>query len=226
LDSSDLGQLSARRRERIRRYTPGGLRRHTADRDAQVANGWKLRQLPLRSQLRSRPVCAVRERARVRQRTADVDHEAPDVQVNPGGSSISGSATDDLTIRAVRWRDDLGGSGTAELTFRVNADGALHVRDWQMNWRLRAGDVTPRATTVTVVAEDTKGNTSASAVLSLTTPAPAALPKLVEKPPKRLHVPTRIARVRFASSVTEPTLNLVCKLDRRRRRCTTGSATF
>jgi hypothetical protein len=57
-------------------------------------------------------------------------------------------------------------------------------------------------------------------------PGPAALPKLVEKPPKRLQVPTRTARVRFALSVIEPTLNLVCKLDRRRTRCTTGSATF
>jgi hypothetical protein len=57
-------------------------------------------------------------------------------------------------------------------------------------------------------------------------PGPAALPKLVEKPPKRLQVPTRTARVRFALSVTEPTLNLVCKLDRRRSRCTTGPATF
>jgi hypothetical protein len=103
---------------------------------------------------------------------ADVDSEAPDVSVTetPRGSStgeIEGLARDNLAIRSVRWRDDRGGSGVAELTWEVISGDYDSGYEWQMRWVLPASDLSPGATEVTITAEDIKGNTSAPVAFAL-----------------------------------------------------------
>jgi hypothetical protein len=104
--------------------------------------------------------------------SADVDDEPPELAVTetPGGSSsseIAGTARDNLAIKAVRWRDDGGGSGVAELTWKVLSGNYNSGYDWKMRWSLPAGDLTSGANRVTIVAEDIKGNESAPAVQSI-----------------------------------------------------------
>jgi hypothetical protein len=61
---------------------------------------------------------------------------------------LSGTATDNLAIRAVRWYDDLGRFGTAELDWDVQGT---------TSWRLEGVPAPPGRTRLTIVAEDIKG---------------------------------------------------------------------
>jgi hypothetical protein len=94
---------------------------------------------------------------------ARLDTVDPSVSISGAISKIEGIAGDNLAIRAVRWQDDRGGSGAAELTWQVLSGDYNSGYDWQMRWSIPMDAVTPGATEVTVVAEDIKGNESAPA---------------------------------------------------------------
>ena len=103
---------------------------------------------------------------------ANVDDQAPEVTVTSAPDSapaeeIQGSARDDLAIRAVRWRDDRGGSGAAELTWEVLSGDYDSGYEWEMRWSIDADEIAAGATEVTITAEDIKENESAPAVYSL-----------------------------------------------------------
>ena len=102
-------------------------------------------------------------------RPGTVDETDPTVKVEDAESSrgIMGTATDDLAIRAVRWEDDQGGSGVAEMHWEVldgNADTGF---EWEMRWSVSAEELSTDASELTVTAEDIKGRTSAPVVESL-----------------------------------------------------------
>lgn len=119
-----------------------------------------------------------------------VDSQPPVIEVAGASSRISGAATDDTAIWAVHWRDDRGGTGTAKLTFNVNAGNRLDVQDWRMDWAVPVADLTNGSSAVTVTAEDIKGKLSAPAVISLKNGAGrrpgkrAPRPRIERKPPE------------------------------------------
>ena len=49
----------------------------------------------------------------------NVDAAAPTLDAAAAAEKIHGTARDNLAIWTVRWRDNLGGSGVAELDFRI-----------------------------------------------------------------------------------------------------------
>ena len=66
-------------------------------------------------------------------------------------------ATDNLAIRAVRWRDDRGRTGTAKLRWIVDSGDAESGWKWRMKWWVRGLRVPGGATKIWVRAEDIKG---------------------------------------------------------------------
>jgi hypothetical protein len=80
-----------------------------------------------------------------------VEHSPPRLSVGTpsvgGGLDLAGTASSELAIRAVRWFDDRGGFGTAELEW----DGSA------TKWRLAGVSAPARKTRLTIVAEDIKG---------------------------------------------------------------------
>ena len=53
------------------------------------------------------------------------------------GDALGGTAEDDLAIRAVRWSDDRGGAGTAELRWKVTSGDFRTGYEWQTIWAIR-----------------------------------------------------------------------------------------
>ena len=78
--------------------------------------------------------------------------------------SLSGFATDDLAIRAVRWRDGARRSGVARLRWIVESGDARSGWDWRMGWTVRDIPLSRRTTTIRVTVEDIKGLTSVRTV--------------------------------------------------------------
>jgi hypothetical protein len=170
--------------------------------------------------------------------------------------TFAGTAHDNLAIRAVRWSDDQGRSGVAELTWSVLAGDYSSGYDWEMRWSFPAADLTPGATRVTITAEDIKDRSSAPAVIAWAPepdppPAPPPAPEpdppppnatiagepppgtgigmtITAKPPKRLSVMRREAEVRFRfSSTAGGTRPFLCRLDAGEwRECSSGFATY
>jgi hypothetical protein len=90
----------------------------------------------------------------------DVDSTPPTLQLTGDSAEITGTAHDNLAVWAVRWEDDLGESGTAELTFTVTQGDRLDIEEWRMEWTIPRDELTAGASSVTIVAEDIKGNES------------------------------------------------------------------
>jgi hypothetical protein len=90
-----------------------------------------------------------------------VDGVAPTLELTEtAGPTIEGTARDNLAIRAVRWKDDRGRSGVAEMSWEVLDGDYDSGYEWQTRWSFAAADLSPAATRVEVIAEDIKGNES------------------------------------------------------------------
>lgn len=98
-----------------------------------------------------------------------VDETDPTVEIagTGGGPVITGTATDNLAIKAVRWQDDQGGSGVAELDWEVLGGDYDSGFEWEMRWSVPGDELSPGASAVTVTAEDIKGRRSAPIVAQL-----------------------------------------------------------
>jgi hypothetical protein len=74
--------------------------------------------------------------------------------------SLSGFATDNLAIRAVRWSDGARRSGVARLRWIVESGDPRSGWDWRMRWT--AGDIplSGRSTMIRITVEDIKGLTT------------------------------------------------------------------
>ena len=70
---------------------------------------------------------------------------------------VSGTAVDNLAVRAVRWRDQLGGGGVATMTWQVTAGDYRSGWRWQMNWSTPSLTLRPGPNLITIRAEDSKG---------------------------------------------------------------------
>ena len=78
--------------------------------------------------------------------------------------AITGTATDDLAIRAVRWQDDQGDSGVATMHWKVLGGDEEAGFEWEMRWVVPTAELSPEASELTVIAEDIKGRTSTPVV--------------------------------------------------------------
>jgi hypothetical protein len=101
---------------------------------------------------------------------AKVDGEDPTLELTRvsrqgRSASIVGTAHDNLAIRAVRWQDNRGGSGAADLRWEVLSGDYDSGYQWRTRWSIPAGALTPGATRVTIRAVDIKGQASAGAAL-------------------------------------------------------------
>jgi hypothetical protein len=151
----------------------------------------------------------------------NVDGVAPTVRVTSEAAAsgdpetIAGIAHDNLAIRAVRWRDDRGGSGVAELSWKVLAGNSHSGYRWEMRWSLPTSDLSPGATEVTVTAEDIKGHTSAPAVAPAEgSPVPDVTPPqtVITSGPPRI---SRSSSARFWFRSSEAGSTFECRLDSR-----------
>jgi hypothetical protein len=107
-----------------------------------------------------------------------VDDEAPrlttaaDPAVSSGSNgataALSGTAADDLAVWAVRWTNDRGGSGTAELEWEPGEGGYSSDSGGQMLWSIASVPLEPGTNTITVTADGIKGPSS-SVTLTVTT---------------------------------------------------------
>jgi hypothetical protein len=104
-----------------------------------------------------------------------VDAESPTLSIAAtqrdtasGGTSeslaLEGSAGDNLAIRAVRWRNDRGGSGVARLNWHVSSGDFRSRYVWQMRWSIPAVALQAGDNTITVTAEDIKGLSTTNTV--------------------------------------------------------------
>jgi hypothetical protein len=137
-----------------------------------------------------------------------VDEVEPTLELTGSGARLEGVADDNLAIRVVRWRDDRGGSGAAELDWQALSGNYSTGYEWQMRWSIPSRAFSPGATEVTIVAEDIKGNESRPAAV-----AAGGMPTLSRKPPKRLQVRSKSARVRFDLRTPGPASRFECSLD-------------
>jgi hypothetical protein len=76
---------------------------------------------------------------------------------DPHRVDLQGFATDNLAIRAVRWRDDRGRKGTAKLEWIVDSGDAESGWNWRMKWWVKGLRVPARPTRIWIRAEDIKG---------------------------------------------------------------------
>jgi hypothetical protein len=102
-----------------------------------------------------------------------VDAKPPSLVVNPAPAAsaapvaslaLGGTATDDLAIRFVRWQNDRGGRGTAQLTWDVLSGDYRSGYKWQIRWRAPAIPLRPGLNQITVTAEDIKGLATAHVI--------------------------------------------------------------
>lgn len=99
-----------------------------------------------------------------------VDDEAPRVTADahpvvsqgPNGATatLSGTATDDLAVWAVRWSNDRGGSGTAEMSWEQGDGDFERGWSWRMIWRIDAMPLQPGLNTIRISVEGIKGPSS------------------------------------------------------------------
>jgi len=155
-----------------------------------------------------------------------VDSEDPTVTIanrDPGqAATVAGSAHDNLAVWAVRWRDDLGGSGVAELNWNP-VDGDYKAGfDWNAQWSVPESDVSPDATRVTITAQDIKGRTSQPTTVSL---VDDRAPQTKISSRLRGRKLNRTVTIRFRAD--ERPVDFECKIDRRRwTGCDRGRATY
>jgi hypothetical protein len=101
---------------------------------------------------------------------AVVDTAPPVLVVNParaassGSLALDGTATDNLAIRFVRWRNGRGDSGTARLTWDVLSGDYNSRYNWRTRWSAPAIPLEPGQNQITVTVEDIKGLTATQAI--------------------------------------------------------------
>jgi hypothetical protein len=99
---------------------------------------------------------------RAASRPAVVDSDPPDLglpprqQVRAARMSLSGTVSDNMAVRVVRWRTDKGRSGVATLDWQVRSGNPSEGFKGRTRWFLRFTR-RPGERRLTISAEDTKG---------------------------------------------------------------------
>jgi hypothetical protein len=101
-----------------------------------------------------------------------VDTQPPAVTVGANGrltsdaALVSGSATDNMGIRAVRWTTPAGRSGVAKMTWTVTGGDYAVGYQWRMDWLVAATGALP-GEPITVTTEDVRGLTTSTTVVAV-----------------------------------------------------------
>jgi hypothetical protein len=98
-----------------------------------------------------------------------VDAQPPALTVGATGrigdiELVSGSATDNMGIHAVRWTTDAGRSGAARMTWTVTSGDYAVGYQWRMDWLL--GAVAAPGERVTITTEDVRGSTTTTTLVA------------------------------------------------------------
>jgi hypothetical protein len=99
-----------------------------------------------------------------------VDTQAPAITVGAKGriadtELVSGNATDNMGIRAVRWSTASGRSGAAKMTWTVTSGDYATGYQWRMDWLL--GAVVLPGEPITITTEDVRGLTTSTTVVAI-----------------------------------------------------------
>jgi hypothetical protein len=78
---------------------------------------------------------------------------------------VSGSATDNMGIRTVRWSTASGRSGAAKLTWTVTGGDYAVGYQWRMDWLVVATGALP-GEPITITSEDIRGLTTSTTVVA------------------------------------------------------------
>jgi hypothetical protein len=70
---------------------------------------------------------------------------------------VTGFATDNFAIRAVRWRNDLGDKGVARLTWQILSGDQRVGWNWRMKWSIGSVPLRRGTTRISIRAQDIKG---------------------------------------------------------------------
>ncbi len=100
-----------------------------------------------------------------------VDTQPPAITVGANGrlaadaALVSGSATDNMGIRAVRWTTPSGRSGAAKMTWTVTGGDYAVGYQWRMDWLVVATGALP-GETITITTEDVRGLTTSTTAVA------------------------------------------------------------
>jgi hypothetical protein len=122
-------------------------------------------------------------------------------QTSSSKLSLSGYAKDNMAIQAVRWSNDRGGSGAAQMNWQVfsnytlanYADYYQNSWDWQTNWSIADITLQSGLNTITLVVEDIKGLKTTqilNVTLTATPPIPPPSDTTAPSVPSNLSVST------------------------------------
>jgi hypothetical protein len=98
---------------------------------------------------------------------------------NQNSFNLTGTSTDNMAIRYVKWANDRGGSGIAKLSWQIISGDYRSGFVWQMDWDIAGIPLQSGTNNITVTVEDTKGLTSTKTLQvtsSSTSPAPTPTP--------------------------------------------------
>jgi hypothetical protein len=108
--------------------------------------------------------------------------------------ALDGTTTDNLAIRLVRWQNDRGGSGTAQLAWDVLSGDYRSAYEWRTRWSAPAIPLAPGENRITVTAEDIKGLATTRAIRFANGSSSNAA-GLQESARGRLTAPLRVGKV-------------------------------
>jgi hypothetical protein len=120
-------------------------------------------------------------------------------QTSSSNLSLSGYAKDNMAIQAVRWSNDRGGSGAAQMNWQVFSNYTLasyanyyqNSWDWQTNWSIADITLQSGLNTITLVVEDIKSLKTTqilNVTLTATLPPPPASDTTAPSVPSNLLV--------------------------------------
>jgi hypothetical protein len=91
------------------------------------------------------------------------DAQASSLATAADAIAVRGWASDNLAIRAVRWTNDRGGSGSAMMTWPIVAGSTDTGSAWRMEW-VTTVPLLPGTNVINITAEDIKGITSTARI--------------------------------------------------------------
>ena len=172
---------------------------------------------------------------------AVVDRVAPRLSIDAGlggpPPALRGGIEENLAVRRVVWKDNLGKTGVATLQWNILSGDYSEGYEGETRWNVPLTALSPGATSVEVTAEDIKGNLSPAMSAPVTGAGPtgpigpgggpaagrAPQTKIVKSPAHRTH--RRLARFRFRSDTAGG--GFLCRIDGRRWvACNSGRSSY
>jgi hypothetical protein len=137
-----------------------------------------------------------------------VDASPPVLVVNPvrAGSptpiaalAVEGTAHDNLAVRLVRWQNDRGGSGTAQMTWEVLSGDYGTGYNWRTRWSAPTIPLHAGANNIAITVEDIKGLATTQQITFANGSGPLRPAAPAARKPRRRARPLRVGKVSYRS---------------------------